>query len=70
MEDVGIFHGLLAYFTAIWYILWTLGIFCGNLEYFSRFGIMHQEKSGNPGPTLSSANIANCARNCKATNHS
>jgi hypothetical protein len=27
MEDVGIFHGHLVNFTAIWYILWTFGIF-------------------------------------------
>jgi hypothetical protein len=48
---------LLVYFIAIWYILWTVGIFCGHLKYFivvwyifSRFGILHQEKSGNPAP--------------------
>jgi hypothetical protein len=27
----------LVYFTAIWYILWSLGIFCGNLVHFSPF---------------------------------
>jgi hypothetical protein len=27
MEDVSIFYGHLAYFTAIWYILWPFGIF-------------------------------------------
>jgi hypothetical protein len=48
-----------------WYILWpfwsilhpfgigtyfvAIGIFCGYLEYFSLFGILYQEKSGNPG---------------------
>jgi disulfide bond formation protein DsbB len=37
MEDVGICHGPLVYFTAIWYILWMLGIFCGNLVYFFAF---------------------------------
>jgi hypothetical protein len=26
--------GHLAYFVAIWYILWQFGIFCGNLVYF------------------------------------
>jgi hypothetical protein len=44
-----------------WYILWTLGpfyglcyILCtfgivhGTLVYFSRFGILYEEKSGNP----------------------
>jgi hypothetical protein len=46
-EDVGIFYGHLVNFTAFWYILWTFGIFCGNLVYFSRFGIFFHEKSGN-----------------------
>jgi hypothetical protein len=45
-----------------WYILWTLGLFCGLLVYlmdiwysswyfgyiFSRFGILYKEISGNP----------------------
>jgi hypothetical protein len=31
MEDVGIFNGHLVYFTAIWCILWTFGLFCSNL---------------------------------------
>jgi hypothetical protein len=35
-------------FTVLCYILLTLGIVCGNLVYFSRFGILYQEKSGNP----------------------
>jgi hypothetical protein len=34
--------------TAIGYILWQFGIFCGRLVIFSRFGILYQEKSGNP----------------------
>jgi hypothetical protein len=40
---------------AIWSILPPLRIFYGHLEYFvvifvysSRFGMLHQEKSGNP----------------------
>jgi hypothetical protein len=36
------FYGLLLYFMDIRYI-------CDNLVYFSRFGILFQEKSGNPG---------------------
>jgi hypothetical protein len=49
VEDVGIFYGHLVHFTVFWYILLTFGIVCGNLVYFSRFGILYQEKSGNPG---------------------
>jgi hypothetical protein len=40
-----------------WYSLWPFGIYYGHLVYFvsiwyifSSFGIMHQEKCGNPGP--------------------
>jgi hypothetical protein len=50
MKDVGLFYGHLVYIfyghlvyrIAIWYSLWC------NLVHFSRFGILHQEKSGNP----------------------
>jgi hypothetical protein len=48
MEDVGIFYGYLVHFTVFYYILWTFGRVRGNLVYFSRFGILYQEKSGNP----------------------
>jgi hypothetical protein len=48
MEKVGIFCGHLEYITAIWTILCPFG----NLEaiccIFPRFGILCQEKSGNP----------------------
>jgi hypothetical protein len=44
------------YFRAIWNILQTFGInydllvhFMYILNIFSGFGMMHQEKSGNPG---------------------
>jgi hypothetical protein len=37
------------FFTAIWYILLPFGTFYGYLVYFSRFGMLYQEKSGNPG---------------------
>jgi hypothetical protein len=43
MEVVGIFYDHLVYFVTIWSILRPFGIF------FPRFGILHQEKSGNPG---------------------
>jgi hypothetical protein len=35
-------------FLAIWNILWRFGIFCEHLVHFSGFGIMYQQKSGNP----------------------
>jgi hypothetical protein len=41
MEEVGIF-------LAIWYILRTFGIFVSHFDLFSRFGMLHQDKSGNP----------------------
>jgi hypothetical protein len=45
MEDYGIFYGHLVYFTAIWYILWPLGTFCGKLVcIFSRFGMLYTPK--------------------------
>jgi hypothetical protein len=48
MEDVGIFYGHLVHFLVFCYILWTFGIVRGKLVYFPRFGILSQEKSGNP----------------------
>jgi hypothetical protein len=48
---------MLVYFMDTWsilhtvfrYILWTFGIVRGHLVYFSRFSILYEEKSGNPG---------------------
>jgi hypothetical protein len=41
MENVGLFHSHLVFIlVAVWY-------FCGHLVYFSRFGWLCQEKSGN-----------------------
>jgi hypothetical protein len=34
---------------AISYTLWTFVIFCGN---WVNFGMLHREKSGNPGRTM------------------
>jgi hypothetical protein len=61
--------GHLVYFVDIWYILWPFGTFCGQLVYvvairyfygymylwyiFYRFGILYQEKSGNPASVRS-----------------
>jgi hypothetical protein len=33
-------------------VLWPFGIFCGRLVHFSRFGILHQGKSGNPDESV------------------
>jgi hypothetical protein len=49
MENVGTFYGHLEYITAIWYILWPFGILVVNWNNFPCFGILHYEKSGNPG---------------------
>jgi hypothetical protein len=48
MENRGIFYGHLVHFTVFCCILWTVDIVRGNLVYFSRFGILYKEKSGNP----------------------
>jgi hypothetical protein len=46
---------MLIYFMSIWNILWTFGMFydplvhlCSFGTFFSGFGIMYREKSGNP----------------------
>jgi hypothetical protein len=49
MEDVCIFYVHLVNFTAIWHILRPFGIFYLLLVHFTRFGMLYQEKSGNPG---------------------
>jgi hypothetical protein len=49
METVDIFYGHLEYLTAIWDIKWPFGTFLEILVYFSRFSMLYQEKSGNPG---------------------
>jgi hypothetical protein len=48
MEDVSIFYGHLVHFMVFCYILETFGTVRGNFVYFSRFGILYKEKSGNP----------------------
>jgi hypothetical protein len=72
----GIFYGQLVYFMAIWYILWPVGIFYGHLVYFmailvyflviwhifSRFGMLHQEKSGNPGSDVKACRLLRLRR--------
>jgi hypothetical protein len=48
MKHLGIFYDHLVYFTVTGNILWPLGIFCGHLVFSPRFGILYEEKSGNP----------------------
>jgi hypothetical protein len=63
MEDAGVFCDHLIHFMVIWYILWSFRTFYGRLvhyiaiwyilwpfwyRYFPSFGMLHQEKSGNP----------------------
>jgi hypothetical protein len=47
MEDVGIYYGPIWSNTAVWYVLSPFGMFCGHSMFFSRFGMLYQEKSGN-----------------------
>jgi hypothetical protein len=53
MKNLGKLYYHLVYFSAIGNILWPFGIFCGNVCFFPRFGILDQGKSGNPGLNLS-----------------
>jgi hypothetical protein len=48
MDDVGIFYCHLVYFTALWYFLRPFGKYYRYLVYFYPFGMLHQDKSGNP----------------------
>jgi hypothetical protein len=48
MENVFIFYDHLEYFMAIWYILWQFGIVCGQLVYFSYFGMFGRRKIWQP----------------------
>jgi hypothetical protein len=48
MENAGIFYGQMEYFTVFWYMLWPLGNVVVIWYIFPRFGLLCQEKSGNP----------------------
>jgi hypothetical protein len=61
LRPFGLFYGHLVYFVAIWYILLPFGIFYGNLVYIPRFGMLHIEKSGNPGLTHGLAKLLGLA---------
>jgi hypothetical protein len=49
MENVGTAYGHFEHFTANWYALWAFGNVLIIWYIFHRFGILCQEKSGNPG---------------------
>jgi hypothetical protein len=51
VENVRICYSLLEYITAIWYTLWPFGTLLVIWFIFPRFGILYQEKSGNPART-------------------
>jgi hypothetical protein len=49
MEDVDTFYCHFVYFVDIWYSLFPFGMFWSFGRFFSLFGKLYQEKSGNPG---------------------
>jgi hypothetical protein len=49
MKNAGKFYGYLEYYMVIWFILWQFGNVMVIWYIFPRFGILCQEKSGNPG---------------------
>jgi hypothetical protein len=48
MEDGGAFYGQFVQITVFCCILWTFGLVCGNLVYFSPFGYFVQGKIWQP----------------------
>jgi hypothetical protein len=51
MEDIGKIYDHMVLFTSIWYISWQFGKFYCYLVYFSHFGMLYKEESGNREPT-------------------
>jgi hypothetical protein len=49
LQNFDIFYGHLEYFKDIWDILLTFGTLCVHFIHFSGFGMLYQDKSGNPG---------------------
>jgi hypothetical protein len=45
-----LFHCRLEYVMAVRYILWPFWVYFPVLVYFSRLGVLYQEKSGSPVP--------------------
>jgi hypothetical protein len=61
MELFGLYYRHLACFKDISYVVWRVGIVCGNLGCFFRLlvHILYQEKSGNPGEKKRNKRSAN-----------
>jgi hypothetical protein len=60
LQSFGVFYGHVVYFMAIWYILWPFGNAVVIWYIFPRFGMLCQEKSGNPsGKKCTSSNFLN-----------
>jgi hypothetical protein len=53
----GIFYGHLEHFNAIWNILWPFGNVVVIWYIFPRFGVLSDDKSGNPGRNKKMINI-------------
>jgi hypothetical protein len=64
MEDLGLFYGNFVYLKDILYILWPFGHILWLLCTFYSFGMLHQEKSGNPALGISFDDVSGAARNC------
>jgi hypothetical protein len=68
MEDVGIFYGHLVHFTVFCYISRTFGMALGKWVYFSRFGILYQEISGNQKKPFALLRLERHAKNWARNN--
>jgi hypothetical protein len=59
MGDAGIFHGLFyghsVHFIVIWYIFLIIWYISYSFGLFSCFGLLNQDKSGNPGFPIKAA---------------
>jgi hypothetical protein len=63
METVDIFYSQLEYFTAILYTFWSFGNVATIWYFFTVFGILCREKSGNPAQMPSSSGFSFRKRN-------
>jgi hypothetical protein len=52
-----VLFGHLVNFPSTWHILWPFGIFSPLLVHFTWFGMLYQEKSGNPDVSSSRAAV-------------